>query len=406
MTRVKNFTSPSLGEKSVLRSAGQLTAGRLASAVLQSGMLLVLAIDSTAVEAGTFLSWYVIALFSSGFTDFGLVNMTLSKSGTKASSEARGPYSLGALTGALVLVLSISILQFLPIGEHEKLIASGLFLWAQLDRLADLGFSFDISEGKSLRVGMLLGGRRLGAIIIYHIMTQAVTVSEAYVFGLVASSGLSLLLFGKISKRVTRIRLSEFSGLFGELRPFLANSIFGQARSLETPLIAFTLGQESTASYSLAARLLSPVSMLYGSGGTALLGSGSSLNKAAIKRIVVITVIGMSALSLPMFFSSEIAQIFSISVPWLLESSVYVVCIVGIRTMLWGYTAFFSMDLMAKQCTHTAVKINGFFVSTTLMTPALAHLLLWNVLTVAMISLMITIVHAAALTVASMKRVK
>ncbi len=377
-------------------SAGlTLGMGRLVSAFCQSIMLIWLASKSTPAEAGTTLTWYTIAIVLASASDLGIGNLTLLSASKSDRQKAKRLYMAGLLLGVFVFLIASAVAGLLGMSGTPLFVVIGLLLWAQLDRLADLGFMFDIAKSKNMRVGLLTGGRRMAALTIFFALESIFRSDVAFVISLLLSSALAFFIFGKAHKRVQKINKLDFFELLNELKPYLVNSLLSQVRALEAPLLTVGSGQARTAAYTLGVRLTSPVLMLYGSSGVAVLGSGRSMGRKEIRSLLLFTAaLGLIFISLSL--SAGVLQpLASIFVPWLNSLDVAVIFLVGLRTCVWGLSGIFSMNLIGQHKVVTVTKVNAFFILSTLAVSFLGPFIGLSVLIVAIISTILGIAQVA-----------
>ena len=379
-------------------SAGlALGMGRLVSALCQSIMLIWLASKVTPSEAGTTLTWYTIAIVLASVSDLGIGSLTLLSATKSNQQKAMQLYTVGLLLGLMVFLLTSATAGLISMSATPLFVGIGLLLWAQLDRLADLGFMFDIAESKSMRVGVITGGRRIAALAIFIALEGMFRSDVVFVVSLLISSALAFFFFGKAHTRVHKINKSDLFELLRELKPYLANSLLSQLRALEAPLLTVGIGQARTAAYTLGVRLTTPILMLYGSSGVAVLGSGHSLGRKEIKSVLIFST-ALSVVFISLSFSAGILQPFAAAfVPWLSALDVAVIFILALRTCAWGLSGIFSMNLIGQNKVVTATKINAVFIASTLAVSFLGPFIGLSVLVVAIVSTILGISQVAIL---------
>jgi O-antigen/teichoic acid export membrane protein len=377
-------------------SAGlPLGMGRLISAASQSVMLIWLASRSTPLEAGTTLTWYTIAVVLASVSDLGIGSLTLLSVTKSNQQKAKQLYTVGLLSGVIVFLITSASAALMGMSATSLFVVLGLLLWAQLDRLADLGFMFDIAESKNMRVGVLTGGRRMAALAIFLALEGILRSDVAFIVSLLTSSALAFIIFGKAHTRVHELNRADLFALISELRPYLFNSLLSQLRALEAPLLTVGGGQARTAAYTLGVRLTSPVLMLYGSSGVAVLGSGRSLGRKEIKSLLIFTAaLGLVCISLGLS-AGTLQPIAAVFIPWLSASDVAVIFLVGLRTCVWGLSGIFSMNLIGQDKVITVTKVNSVFIASTLAVSFLGPFIGLSVLIVAIVSTTLGIAQVA-----------
>jgi hypothetical protein len=185
-----------------------------------------------------------------------------------------------------------------------------------------------------------------------------------------------------------KVSFVRFSSLVRELRPYLFNSVLSQIRALEAPLVTVGSGQAAAAGYSLGVRLLSPLMMLYGSSGVAVLGAGASLKRRELRNLTLLSI----ALALSFICSISLSSIlhnFAVSlVPWLSQTDIIVICVlVGIL----------SMNLIAQNNVRSVAKFNAIFVALTLLTSLVLPIAGLSIIQTSLVSMAISIIHLIVL---------
>lgn len=265
--------------RGLLRDFAAITLGRVASAVLQAGLFVLLARSISPGDFGVVVATTGLLVFLQAVADFGITALL---SQVRVQSEDDGLVRAGAFFSiwsscALAVVCAVLLISF-SFSQPIYLMLVPLAATAALERVADTYMAVALADGRAARNVANLTARRVVALAAFILLAVVGRVDPVLSFGISTVSAAILSAFSatrtvRISRSVT-VRARE---LLLQSWPFWMNSMAVQGRNLDAAVVGAVAGPVISGLYGAAARLTTVFRIVPTSLATALLPNVSRL---------------------------------------------------------------------------------------------------------------------------------
>ena len=376
-----------------------MTLGKATSAAAQMVMLLFLARTLEAENLAVLLAVYSIASVVAALGDLGLGTLGMRELVYGDPRKSERVFALASklaiIAAALGLVTFGAASLFIPL----LFPCLPLLLWGPIERATENRSLRLIADGRSAKVSLLNGARRLSSLVLFLLLARFVEAAFAFSFSLLISSVLFHLLICRWSPASRIASSSSPWALLREASPFTFTSLSGQMRNLDVPLVTSIIGGSSAAAYGLGARLASPVMLIYSSVSSLILVRTRTFTSRKVLTLVSTLLSVSTLLAIGISINAHsFALLLTPYVPWLTLANSQVLLIVTCSYLFAGTSILLGSMLVAYGKQKILMSINVLTATTSLVSVWLFSSLTGSAHTAAVASLCCYVFQAVALT--------
>lgn len=263
--------------------------GRIAAAVIQALMLLLLARSVAPADFGIFSAIFGLGVVAQNVFDLGLGTFVI----RERARDSESPLLVRALqmnSGASLLMglVGTTALLVTSLGDATFLTYIPLIVAMAVERNADVRLGLALADGKARINVTNLVTRRTFALVLFVPLTYLAHLDPIIAFGLASvaaatASALSAHLYirGTDIERGTRTSVRT---TLAAATPFWINSVATQARNLDALLVTVLAGPVVSGLYATASRLTGPLRILPTSLSAVLLPQATRLASDSAER--------------------------------------------------------------------------------------------------------------------------
>lgn len=278
--------------------------GRVVGAVLQAGLLILLAALVSPADLGVVMTALSIVTVAQSGLDLGLPTLAAKeRAGDHNSRVVAVALWLNSWTSfGLLLLLAATALLFGLFVDSRFLLLLPLALGAALERVADARLGVALADGDAWKnlIGMV--SRRAVSLAAFAVLLGLVRIDATLAFATSTAVGaVAGAIYARASVRVssttTPSALEGFAAV-RSARAYWVNSLAAQLRNLDVVIVAGVAGASQAGYYGLAARMAVPLRLPATSLGSVLLPASSRVaNRDELLRVVRLAGGGWAALA-------------------------------------------------------------------------------------------------------------
>lgn len=265
--------------------------GRVAAALLQAALMLLLARTVSPAEFGFFAAPYGVATVVQTVFDLGLPSLAVKRRSRDAGDGQVTTLlhlnSRLSLAMALAMLVVTVVLGFLVDDRYFFLLP--LSLWAAAERNADAWLGVALADG-DVWVNMCnLVARRTLNLVTFGILISLGGVQPLLAFSIgSAVAAVASNVFAKyfVKKRLPSPGELRLRSAVGQSWPFWLSSVSSQARNADTAITALLAGATQAGLYGAASRLTGPLRLFATSLASLLLPAASRRSGPDLIRLV------------------------------------------------------------------------------------------------------------------------
>jgi len=319
-----------------MRDFTVLTWGRLGSAVVQMAMIVALGSYASPDTLGLALSVLGISTLAASLSDLGLSTTALRAWARGDSDTALAAASTSNLLGLAVGGVGLAGALVLAVLDNRLWPVVPLIVWALAERQTETWLTIALGEGKARRVGWLVLARRLLAGSVMAVLV-AVGVDPAWAFSCALASAAVLFWCVTVRRPPGLVSLPSAIDEIRRSWPIGVSVVAGQARNLDTAIVAAALGSGAAAAFGLGVRTGASGMIAFSNVGALLLANHVRLGPRRLKRVAWI-ILGCS-LVLALVAASSAPAIYVVLpplIPWLTVEDASVLALALSAYMLVG----------------------------------------------------------------------
>ncbi|WP_159083715.1 oligosaccharide flippase family protein [Nocardioides terrigena] len=275
--------SPDRG-RSIRSAFAALLVARLASSLLQAGLLVTLAREVDPKTFGSVAAFIVIITLGGAVADLGLETAALRQSAVNLLFVGRMRRLHSALVGsaclvmlgvsALGVILGLDLLSLLP-----------LMLWVYLERRMSFDIGLNIGHQRTLRAGVALVGARMVTVGAFILLPIDVSPVLAYSLSSVLGSGVGVML-AKFHVPPSRGAAdATVKQVLKAANPFWRATMSGLLRTLDVLIVQAVSGQGVSGIYALPSRAIAPMRLIATSISTTALPYAARRDYARLRTL-------------------------------------------------------------------------------------------------------------------------
>lgn len=270
-----------------------LLVGRLTSALLQAGLLVVLAREVDPKTFGSVATFIAIITVVGAVADLGLETTALRQSAVDSLIVGRMRSLHSGLVGfacafmlgasALGVLLGLDLLSLLP-----------LVLWVYLERRMSFDLGLNIAARRTSRATVALVGSRIVTVGTFVLLP--IDESHVLVYSLSSVLGSSAgLLLAKVELPSRDASEATVKQILKTSNPFWRGSMSGLLRTLDVPIVQAVSGPVVSGLYALPSRSIAPMRLIATSISTTALPYAARRDYARLRTLerTMLTALGV-----------------------------------------------------------------------------------------------------------------
>ncbi|MFW7413862.1 lipopolysaccharide biosynthesis protein [Demequina sp. SO4-18] len=251
---------------SLTRQFSWVSGGRVAAALLQAAVLLLMAERLGPSNFGVLTAAIALTVVPQTLSDLGLTTFIL-RTRPDRREDGRITYAIhvnAVATSIGAALYSAGVLVFALFVDWSLLALLPLAVWLAGEKSCEVSMAVAVADRDArLNASVLLGRRAAAFVALVPLLLLgtdpiwAFTVSQA-----VTSLGALLVVRRLLAPRLPKLENIGLGGLLGLTRAYWLHTVATQVRSLDTAITAFVVGPYQAGLYAVASRLTNPLRIL------------------------------------------------------------------------------------------------------------------------------------------------